>query len=111
MTVKLLIEILQDLNKEAEVKLWWDSAPRGDVEAIYDTCDKKTVVLAGEWGWREHDIANNNGMDFVPKFTQDKSLPCCVIFVGWPGSRPPGQEWRDTPEGKPPNDRISDSRP
>jgi len=50
MTVKHLIDILQDFNKEAEVKLWWDSVPRGDVEAIYDTCDKKTVVLAGKWG-------------------------------------------------------------
>lgn len=103
MTVGALILILQSLNKEAEVKLWWDSAPRGGVEAIYRTCDRKAVVIAGEWGQREHDIASDSDMDFVPVFTQDKSLPCATFFVGWPGSRPPGQEWRDTLESRPPN--------
>lgn len=97
MTVKLLIEILQDLNKNAEVKLWWDSAPRGDVEAIYEVGNKTIVVLAGEWGLREHRLAFKD-MDSLPVFTKDKSLPCLMDFVGWPGSRPPGQEWRDTPK-------------
>jgi hypothetical protein len=60
MNVKRLIEVLQGLNQESEVKLFWDGASRGEVEAIYDT--PNTVVLAGEWGEYERAVARRNGM-------------------------------------------------
>ncbi len=48
MTVEELIKHLEKMGTKREVKLYWDGAPRGEVEAIcFD--DGNEVHLIGEW--------------------------------------------------------------
>lgn len=78
MIVSELIQHLITMPSDAEVRLYWDSGARGEVEAIYQTDDEKHVVIAGEWSLRDHNVALKEGMDLLPVFTEDKSLPHSV---------------------------------
>jgi len=47
MNVAELIKILETLPPEKPVLIFWDGAPRGDVEGIVNDDDE--VVIVGEW--------------------------------------------------------------
>lgn len=54
MKVKELIEQLTKLELDAEVSVFWDGAPRGDIDGIYVTNpnffgSRGEVVLVGDW--------------------------------------------------------------
>jgi hypothetical protein len=46
--VRELIERLGRVNQEADMALFWDGAPRGEVEGICRH-GEETIVLVGEW--------------------------------------------------------------
>lgn len=85
MTVSELISILKCLKQEAEVRLYWDSGARGEVEAVYDTRDGKSVVIAGEWSIRDRKMALAEGMDTEPYYVSEQ---CCKSMKRERGEEP-----------------------
>ena len=52
MTVKQLIQHLALIPEEhqgKDIALFWDSSPRGEIEAIYFDPTEDLLVLCGEW--------------------------------------------------------------
>jgi hypothetical protein len=48
MNANTLMKLLQSVDPDTEVRLFWDGADRGDVEAVYIS-QAGAIVLAGEW--------------------------------------------------------------
>ena len=72
MKVKELIEQLTKLEPDAEVSVFWDGAPRGDIEGIYVSAPNSfgyrggEVVLVGDWSIYRERIQKEKAIRRVP---------------------------------------------